>query len=131
MESRHLSRVIESSPERVYDFARDPENLPRWAQGLAQSEVEVRGDVLIAQSPMGEVTVRFVPHNALGVLDHDVTLPSGVTITNPLRVLAHPHGAEVVFTIRRIEMSTEEFERDCQMIEEDLETLRSLLETTA
>ncbi|WP_313406592.1 SRPBCC family protein [Aeromicrobium sp.] len=130
MESRHISRVIAAPSATVYAFAGDPANLPRWAQGLAQSEVEVRGDVLIAQSPMGQVSVRFVPHNDLGVLDHAVTLPSGMTVTNPFRVLTHPHGAEVVFTIRRLEMSDDEFERDCQMIEQDLDALRRLVESS-
>ncbi|MBC9225848.1 SRPBCC family protein [Aeromicrobium sp. zg-636] len=128
MRSRHLSRVVAASPQSVYEFAADPANLPLWAAGLAQAEVEVRGDALVAQSPMGEVTVRFVPHNDLGVLDHDVTLPSGTTVTNPLRVLAHPDGAEVLFTVRQIELTDEEFERDCQLVEQDLETLRGLLE---
>ncbi|QNL95097.1 SRPBCC family protein [Aeromicrobium senzhongii] len=128
MRSRHLSRVVAASPQSVYEFAADPANLPLWAGGLAQTEVEVRGDALVAQSPMGEVTVRFVPHNDLGVLDHDVTLPSGTTVTNPLRVLAHPDGAEVLFTVRQIELTDEEFERDCQLVEQDLETLRGLLE---
>ncbi|WP_146827471.1 SRPBCC family protein [Aeromicrobium flavum] len=128
MRSRHISRVIAASPESVYAYAVDPAHLPRWAAGLAQAEVEVRGDVLVAQSPMGEVTVRFVERNELGILDHDVTLPSGETVTNPMRVMAHPDGAEVLFTIRQLELSDDEFERDCQMIEDDLETLRSLLE---
>ncbi|MCQ3997956.1 SRPBCC family protein [Aeromicrobium sp. 636] len=123
-----MSRVVAASPQSVYEFAADPANLPLWAAGLAQAEVEVRGDALVAQSPMGEVTVRFVPHNDLGVLDHDVTLPSGTTVTNPLRVLAHPDGAEVLFTVRQIELTDEEFERDCQLVEQDLETLRGLLE---
>lgn len=128
MRSRHISRVIAASPESVYAFAVDPANLPSWAAGLTEAEVEVRGDVLVAQSPMGEVTVRFVERNAFGILDHDVTLPSGETVTNPMRVMAHPDGAEVLFTIRQLELSDDEFERDCQMIEDDLETLRSLLE---
>ncbi|MCL3836345.1 SRPBCC family protein [Aeromicrobium duanguangcaii] len=128
MRSRHLSRVIAASPQSVYAFAADPAHLPLWAAGLAQAQVEVRGDALVAQSPMGEVTVRFVPRNDLGVLDHDVTLPSGTTVTNPLRVLAHPEGAEVLFTVRQIELTDEEFERDCRLVEQDLETLRGLLE---
>ncbi|MCD9153670.1 SRPBCC family protein [Aeromicrobium duanguangcaii] len=128
MRSRHLSRVIAASPQSVYAFAADPAHLPLWAAGLAQAQVEVRGDALVAQSPMGEVTVRFVPPNDLGVLDHDVTLPSGTTVTNPLRVLAHPEGAEVLFTVRQIELTDEEFERDCRLVEQDLETLRGLLE---
>ena len=128
MRSRHLSRVIAASPQSVYAFAADPANLPLWAAGLAQAEVEVRGDALVVQSPMGEVTVRFVPRNDLGVLDHDVTLPSGTVVTNPLRVLPHPDGAEVLFTVRQIELTDEEFERDCQLVAQDLERLRDLLE---
>lgn len=129
MESRHVSRVIAASPEEVYDFAADPAHLPRWAAGLAQAEdIEVQGDVLRMQSPMGEVSVRFVPGNDLGVLDHDVTLPNGVVVTNPLRVFAHPDGAEILMTVRRLDLSEEDFERDCRQVEADLATLAGLLE---
>lgn len=126
--SRHVSVVIATSPDAVYDFAADPENLPRWAAGLARADVKVRGEELVAQSPMGEVTVRFVPRNPYGVLDHAVTLPSGTTVDNPLRVVAHPDGAEVVFTVRQIELTDDEFARDCRLVEEDLERLRRILE---
>jgi hypothetical protein len=37
---------------------------------------------------MGRVTVTFAPRNDFGVLDHDVTLPSGETVYNPLRVIS-------------------------------------------
>ncbi len=80
---------------------------------------------------MGQVTVRFVPRNEYGVLDHDVTLPSGTTVTNPLRVLAHPEGAEVVFTIRQIELTDDAFDRDSQLVEDDLDRLRALIEVMA
>jgi hypothetical protein len=122
MRSRHISTVIPAAAADVYDFAADPRNLPRWAAGLAQSEVGMR-------SPMGEVTVRFVPRNDHGVLDHDVTLPSGTVVTNPLRVLAHPDGSEVVFTVRQIELSDDEFDRDCAMVAEDLARLREIFRT--
>ncbi|MET0467928.1 MAG: SRPBCC family protein, partial [Aeromicrobium sp.] len=72
--------------------------------------------------------VRFVPRNDFGVLDHDVTLPSGVTVTNPFRVLAHPDGAEAVVTVRQLDLSDEEFERDCRQVAEDLDALAALLE---
>jgi hypothetical protein len=73
--------------------------------------------------------VRFVPRNDHGVLDHDVTLPSGTVVTNPLRVLAHPDGSEVVFTVRQIELSDDEFDRDCAMVAEDLARLREIFRT--
>ena len=129
MESRHLSVVIRRDPHEVAAFARDPEHLPDWAAGLAQGGLRQEGDALVAASPMGEVRVRFAPANDLGVLDHDVTLPDGTTVHNPLRVLAHPHGAEVVFTLRRLEgLTADAFEADVQAVAADLDRLRSLLE---
>lgn len=102
--------------------------LATWAQGLAKADLTRDGDDLIAESPMGRVRVRFVPRNRYRVADHDVVLPSGTTITNPLRVLAHPEGSEVVFTVRQVELTDDEFERDCSMVGEDLERLRELIE---
>jgi uncharacterized protein YndB with AHSA1/START domain len=131
MKSRHVSRVISVSPDLVYEFASNPDNLPKWAAGLAKTEVVREGDVLLVDSPMGKVAVRFVPRNEYGVLDHDVTLPSGTTVTNPVRVLAHPEGSEVVFTIRQIELTDDEFNRDIGMVEADLERLKRLMEERA
>lgn len=72
--------------------------------------------------------MKFVPDNDYGVIDHDVTLPSGTTVTNPVRVLAHPEGSEVIFTVRQIELTDEEFEHDCRMADEDLQRLQQLLQ---
>jgi hypothetical protein len=123
MRSRHISRVISAPPDVVYEYASNIDNLPAWAAGLAQREVVRDGDTLFVESPMGRVEVRFVEQNRFGVLDHDVTLPSGTVVTNPVRVLSHPDGAEVVFTVRQIELDDEEFARDVNLVEADLERL--------
>lgn len=128
MKSTHVSQVIGAPANRVYDFAANPDNLPRWAAGLAQAEVRRDGEDLVAASPMGDVRVRFAPPNDFGALDHDVTLPSGEVVNNPLRVLDHPDGAEVVFTVRQLDASDEDFERDCAAVARDLEALRELIE---
>jgi hypothetical protein len=129
MISRHVGVVVGASRDAVYAFARDPANLPRWAAGLVQSEVEkAEGDALVVASPMGRVTVVFAPHNDYGVLDHDVTLPSGVVVNNPVRVLAHPDGAEVVFTLRQLDASQEDFDHDTRLVAADLARLKSLVE---
>ncbi|ADG79234.1 Polyketide cyclase / dehydrase and lipid transport OS=Tsukamurella paurometabola (strain ATCC 8368/ DSM / CCUG 35730 / CIP 100753 / JCM 10117 / KCTC 9821/ NBRC 16120 / NCIMB 702349 / NCTC 13040) OX=521096 GN=Tpau_2633 PE=4 SV=1 [Tsukamurella paurometabola] len=125
-ESRHISVVIERPALEVYAYARQPENLPRWAAGLATG-VRHDGDDLITDSPMGEVRVRFANDNEFGVLDHEVTLPDGTVVHNPLRVIQHPEGAEVLFTVRRLGASAEDFERDCATVRSDLERLRELL----
>ena len=122
-----MSTVIGAAADDVSRFVSEPDNLPKWAAGLASSEIVRRGDDLLAESPMGTVTVRFVPRNTFGVVDHDVILPNGDTVHNPLRVLPHPEGAEVVFTLRQLAMSDDEFDRDARMVEEDLARLKALL----
>ena len=125
---RHVSVSIKRPPEEVYAFASNPANLPKWAAGLGGS-IRQAGGEWVADGPMGSVKVRFAAPNALGVLDHDVTLPSGVTIHNPMRVVRRGQGSEVVFTLfRRPEVTDEEFAKDAGMVEKDLKTLRQLLE---
>jgi hypothetical protein len=78
---------------------------------------------------MGKVRIRFAERNDFGVLDHDVTLASGQTVHNPMRVVANADGSELVFTLfRRPEMSDDEFAADASAVERDLAALRRLLE---
>lgn len=128
--SRHISIGIDRPWSAVYDFAADPLNLPRWAAGLAGATVERDGDQWFTESPMGRATLTFVPRNDFGVLDHDVTLPSGETVHNPLRVIRDGVGCEVVFTLRRRRgMTDEEFERDAEAVARDLATLKARVES--
>jgi|SRR5688572_1882698 uncharacterized protein YndB with AHSA1/START domain len=129
---QHVSVTIARPPAEVYAFASDPRNLPRWAAGLARSVVRQDGGEWIADAPFGTVRVRFVDRNALGVMDHDVTMSSGVTVHNPMRVVANGQGSELVFTvIRRAGVSAEEFARDTAAVEKDLRSLKDLLERGA
>jgi uncharacterized protein YndB with AHSA1/START domain len=129
MASRHLDVIVHATPEAVFDVARDPANLPRWAAGLATGEVVSAEDgTLAVDSPMGRVTVVFTPRNDLGVLDHEVTLPSGERVHNPLRVLPHPDGAEVVFTLRQGDATDEAFAQDAALVQADLLRLKTLVE---
>jgi hypothetical protein len=128
-EARHVSVAIDASPSAVVAYAGDPANLPAWAAGLASGVRPGEGGAWITDSPMGEVSVRFAPANDLGVLDHDVTLPDGTTVHNPLRVLPNADGSEVVFTVfRRDLMDEDAFEDDAQAVRADLERLRAILE---
>ena len=127
--SQHISIDIKRPMSEVYDFASDPLNLPRWAAGLARSKVECDGDQWFTDSPMGRVTFTFTPRNEFGVLDHDVTLPSGQTVHNPLRVISDGDRCEVTFTRRqRPEMTDEDFARDADAVAKDLASLKSVVE---
>ncbi len=126
---QHISVYIARPPAEVYEFASDPRNLPRWAAGLARSEVRRDGEEWIADAPFGKVRVRFVQRNSFGVMDHVVTLESGVIIHNPMRVVPNGDGSEFVFTlIRQPGMSDAQFAKDKAAVEIDLKTLKDLLE---
>ncbi len=131
-ESRHVNVWIDVTPSAAYDFAGDPRNLPRWAAGLAQSDVRHVDGAWVMSSPMGEVTVDFAPPNDLGVLDHVVRLPDGQAFYNPMRVLPGGEGqdgCEVVFGVRRrAGMTDSEFDADVAAVRADLDALKALLE---
>jgi hypothetical protein len=127
-ESRHVRTSIDRPAAEVYAFASRPTNLPLWAAGLAGSVEFVDGQ-WVGDSPMGRVTIAFAPMNALGVLDHDVGLPSGETVYNPMRVIPDGPGCEVVFTVRRRDgMTDEDFARDAEAVAADLAALKRLLD---
>jgi Polyketide cyclase / dehydrase and lipid transport len=131
LESAHVSTTIDRPAEDVYAYASDPRNLSKWAAGLARHEVELLDGVWVAESPMGRVTVEFAPSNPFGVLDHEVTLPSGETVSNPMRVFPNSDGCDIVFTVhRRAGMSASEFAADADAVAADLATLRDLMERT-
>jgi uncharacterized protein YndB with AHSA1/START domain len=126
--AKHISVSINRPAAQVYEFASNPENLPKWAAGLSGSIKKV-GEDWITESPMGTVKVKFADKNKFGVLDHDVTLSSGVKFYNPMRVFPNNDGSELVFTLyRRPDVSDHEFAEDAKAVEKDLAKLKTLLE---
>jgi len=127
-ESRHISEHIDCNTDEVYDYASDPAHLPEWAPGLGSSVERVDGQWFVDTSD-GRAAFAFVERNDLGVLDHEVTLPSGETFYNPMRVLPDGDGCEIVFTLRRLPgMSDEEFDRDTALVQADLTRLKRVVE---
>ncbi|WP_121745101.1 SRPBCC family protein [Streptomyces sp. E2N166] len=128
--SRHLSTRVDRTVNDVYAYASDPANLPAWAHGLGESVERVDDHWVAESSPMGRVVITFAPHNELGVLDHDVTLPSGETVYNPVRVIANGAASEIVFTLRRRPGTSDaDFDRDASMVAADLARLKKLMES--
>ncbi len=126
--SRFISEWINRAAADVYEYACDPANLPNWAPGLGSSVENVDGQWFVETSE-GRVGVAFAPRNDYGVLDHEVTLPSGDVIYNPMRVVPDGDGCEVVFSLRRLpDMSDEDFARDAGLVQADLTRLKHVLE---
>ena len=128
--SVHISVSIDRPADTVYEFTSNPENLPKWAAGLGDSIKNVDGD-WISESPMGRIKVKFADKNKFGVLDHDVTLPSGAKFYNPMRVFPNNDGSELIFTLyRQPDMSDQMFAEDADAVTRDLRKLKTLLENS-
>jgi hypothetical protein len=126
--SRHISERIDRPVEVVYAYAVDPSNLPEWATGLAEA-VEIVDARWYVDTPTGRVGFSFVERNPFGVLDHVVTLGSGETVFNPMRLIPDGDGCEAVFTLRRTAgASDDDFERDARAVAADLARLKSIVE---
>ncbi|AGL17803.1 SRPBCC family protein [Actinoplanes sp. N902-109] len=130
-ESRHIAVPVDRPPAEVYAYAADPAHLPQWAPGLGTG-VEQEGGVWWVQTPGGRARLDPAPPNEYLVLDHDVTLPDGLRVHNPMRVLPLDDGSEVVFTLRRQPgMDDDAWEQDALAVTADLARLKQILEQTA
>src|SRR6478735_1246980 len=127
-ESKQISASIDRPAADVYRYASDPAHIPMWAPGLGSSVENVDGRWFV-ETPAGRAGFAFVERDEFGVLDHEVTLPSGDVIYNPMRVVTDGDGCEVVFTLRRLpDMSDADFERDAGLVQADLNRLKQLME---
>lgn len=128
MRSLTLSLYIDAPSATVYSYAANPLNLPHWVPSFCKSVSQINGKWQV-QTADGPVEFAFVPPNTLGVLDHSVTFASGLTLTNPMRVIANGTGCEILFTLFQHEgMTDEQFRRDAELVLGDLTTLKNLLE---
>jgi hypothetical protein len=127
-ETLHLSQRIARPADEVYEYAADPANIPEWAPGLGSAVENVAGSWFV-EAPMGRVRVAFAERNAFGVLDHEVTLPSGEVVHNPMRIIPDADECDAVFTLRRQPgMSDDEFARDAAAVAADLVRLKEIVE---
>jgi hypothetical protein len=126
--SKTLSVSIDCPAGRVYAFASDPENLPRWATAFVRAVKQTAGEWIV-ETPDGPMRILFAPANGFGVLDHSVVPASGAEISNPMRVVPNDAGSEVLFTLfQPPDMSDQKFAEDAAMVERDLRTLKGVLE---
>jgi len=126
------SAVVHTSilarPQDVVAFLSDLENWKRWAPWI-RSVARSSGRDWKLETDVGPMTAHFVEPNSFGVLDHEVTLASGITVLNSMRVLPNGAGSELVMVVFQSPgVSTEEFERDVQAVTDDLARLKKAAE---
>ena len=126
--STTISVPIDRTPEAVYAYVADLQNLPRWATTFCRS-IRHEGEGWVMETSLGTMTIRLAPQNDLGVLDHYLTPPGGETIYVPMRVVTNGSGSELSFTLFRLPgVSDENYAADANLVRQDLDTLKELLE---
>ncbi len=126
--AKTIAVSIDASARRVYEFASNPENFPKWAANFAKSITRSGKDWIVNASD-GPIRCVFTPHNDFGVLDHYVYPRPDAEIYIPLRVIPNGSGSEVMFTLfRQPEMSDQSFVADEALVAEDLAALKRLME---
>jgi len=126
--SRSISLTIPRNWLDLYETIWKPEYFPKWASGLSQTSLMQEGDYWKAKGPEGTVKIRFTEHNTFGVMDHYVDTGSGKEIYIPMRIIANQQGADVVITVfRQPLMSDEKFEQDIAWVKRDLQRLHALM----
>lgn len=130
MKSMYIHTTIRKPFSHVYGFLAKPENFTLWASGLATGEFrKMENGLWFAQTPMGEMHIRFTPVNEFGILDHWVIPPEGEEMYNPMRVIHNAEGCDVVFTLfQRDDMTESDMQRDHAWVMKDLAQLKMVLE---
>jgi hypothetical protein len=127
--SRTYSVSINYNWQALYERMWQPEFFPKWASGLAESNLRQEGDIWLADSADGPVRIRFTPHNGHGIMDHLVDTGTGPEIHVPLRIVGNGAGAEVMLTLfRQPDMDDERFSADAKWVMRDLKALKALIE---
>jgi polyketide cyclase/dehydrase/lipid transport protein len=127
-EAVHVS--ILAPPRQVVDFLADVNNWKTWAPWVRAVARSSDRDWTV-ETDGGAMHLRFVEANSVGVLDHTVTLASGVSVYNSMRVSPNGSGSELVMVVLQTPpASSEEFERDVQAVRDDFARVKKVLEAT-
>jgi len=125
----HVS--ILATPRQVYDFLADVNNWKTWAPWAHAVAKSSAGDWTV-DTDGGPIKLHFVEANSLGVLDHTVTLASGVRIYNAMRVSPNASGSELSMVVLQTPPATStQFEQDVQAVRDDFGRIKRVVEGKA
>jgi len=129
MQSKTITISINSSAEKVYEFVFNLENFPKWARTFCKTIKKSNGEWWVIETPEGPIKIKIAPRNEFGVLDHTVMPAPGVEVFVPMRAVPNGEGSEIIFTLfKQPGMTEEQFHKDQGMVEQDLATLKQVLE---
>jgi hypothetical protein len=119
---------IQAPPEDVVAVLSNLEHWKTWGPWIRSVARSSPRDWTL-ETDAGVMKVHFVEPNSFGVLNHEVRLESGITVTNGMRVMPNGTGSELVMVLFQLpQVSTQEFERDIQAVTGDLARLKQAVE---
>ena len=125
----HVS--ILATPRDLVDFLADVNNWKMWAPWVRAVARPSDGDWTL-DTDGGLIHLRFVEANALGILDHTVTLVSGLRIYNAMRVSPNASGSELSMVVLQTPPTTStQFEQDVQAVRDDFRRIKGVVEASA
>jgi hypothetical protein len=119
---------IDAPPAKVFDFLKEPENLPRWAVGFAKS-VRKDGEKWYVTTGQGEIAVAIDADKRTGVVDFRMRPVPEVEVVAASRVIARGNGSEYTFTQFQVPgMPDEVFAQSIKALEHELAVLKAMVE---
>jgi Polyketide cyclase / dehydrase and lipid transport len=119
---------IDATAAHVFEFIGEPRNLPRWAAGFAR-DIRPDGDAWLVTTPQGDIRLRYVRQQELGVIDYHMSPAPGIDVVAYSRVVPAGDGCVYVFTQEQPPgMADGVFESQVRTLARELKLLKSLLE---
>jgi hypothetical protein len=131
MKARTRSVTIATEPRIVFAYVSQPENLPAWAPGFAES-VRAEDDYWIATTARGETRFALSVDETHGVVDFlGLIAADAYVLRAPTRVVPRgPDRSEYLFTLFQMPYESDEaFEARLAIVCDELAVLRRLLES--
>ncbi|MFE1878488.1 SRPBCC family protein [Streptomyces diastatochromogenes] len=128
--SRTKTVSIDRPVAEVFDFLADPANWSKWAVvNIKSIEPTEDPDWWAMSTPVGPARLRLRADAEFGILDHDY-LDDTASWRVPARVVANGDGAEFMITFYQPPgFSDQFFDEQIALVDTELSTLKSLLET--
>jgi uncharacterized protein YndB with AHSA1/START domain len=122
---------VKCPPKNLFDFLANAENWPRWAVHNVLAVRPDSGGWWLMDSPRGPGRLRIRPDERTGVLDHEfIDAQDGRWIV-PTRLVAVSEGALLLMTFTKPDsLPDEAFRMGMRLLDEELETLKRLLESS-
>lgn len=120
--------TIQTDCKKVYDFLKNPANLPKWAVVFCRA-LRSEGSEWIVTTSDGEMKIRYDTDAKRGVIDMYVSPEPGVESPAFTRVVPNGQGTEYIFTLFQPPgMPEEVFAGQIKGLKQEFGVLKELME---